>query len=293
MRDDFAVFILTHGRPENVITLKTLRRQGYTGKVYLIIDNEDSTADRYFEKFGDIVIQFDKEAISKTFDQGDNFDDRRTITYARNASFEIARSLGLQYWIQFDDDYSIFSLRFNEHHEFEFIKIKSLDKVFEILLRYYESIPALSIAMSQGGDFIGGGDVSNRKVKRKAMNSFICSVDRPFQFVGRFNEDVNTYTTLGNRGGLFLTIPMVMLQQGATQGTAGGITELYKKFGTYVKGFCSVMYSPSSVKVSMMQSEHPRIHHAVSWVNTVPAIIREDVKKERNVNKAKETPEIV
>ncbi len=284
MRDDFAVFILTHGRPENVKTMESLRRHGYTGKVYLIIDNEDSTADRYFEKFGDIVIQFDKEAISKTFDQGDNFDDRRTITYARNASFEIARSLGLQYWIQFDDDYSRFILRFNEHHEFTFIKIKNLDKVFETLLRYYESIPALSIAMSQGGDFIGG--FTNKKAKRKAMNSFICSVDRPFQFVGRFNEDVNTYTTLGNRGALFLTIPMVVLQQGTTQASAGGITELYKTFGTYVKGFCSVMYSPSSVKVSMMNTTHPRIHHAVSWVNTVPAIIREDVKKERNASKA-------
>ena len=38
--EDFAVFILTHGRADNVKTYKTLKRFGYTGKIYIIIDNE-------------------------------------------------------------------------------------------------------------------------------------------------------------------------------------------------------------------------------------------------------------
>ena len=37
MRDDFAAFILTHGRADNVITYNTLRKQGYTGKIILLI----------------------------------------------------------------------------------------------------------------------------------------------------------------------------------------------------------------------------------------------------------------
>ena len=43
--NNFAVFILTHGRPDNVITIKTLRQSGYTGKVYFIIDNEDKKSE--------------------------------------------------------------------------------------------------------------------------------------------------------------------------------------------------------------------------------------------------------
>lgn len=62
MRSDFAVFILTHGRPENIVTMKSLERGGYTGKLYIVIDNEDDTADRYRELYGDKVIQFDKLA---------------------------------------------------------------------------------------------------------------------------------------------------------------------------------------------------------------------------------------
>lgn len=63
LRDDFAVFILTHGRADNVVTADTLKRQKYSGKVYFIIDNEDDEAELYREKFGaENVIMFDKAA---------------------------------------------------------------------------------------------------------------------------------------------------------------------------------------------------------------------------------------
>ena len=45
--NDFAVFILSHGRPDNVITYKTLRTSGYTGPVYIVVDNEDDSLAKY------------------------------------------------------------------------------------------------------------------------------------------------------------------------------------------------------------------------------------------------------
>ena len=65
-----------------------------------------------------------------------------------------------------------------------------------------------TIAMAQGGDYVGGGDSSrSNKIQmlRKAMNSFICDTERRFDFRGRINEDVNTYTLLGSQGFLFFT----------------------------------------------------------------------------------------
>ena len=111
------------------------------------------------------------------------------------------------------------------------------------------------------------------------MNSFICSVDRPFKFAGAMNEDVNTYTTLGSRGELFLTIPLVSLNQLQTQSQAGGITDMYLKYGTYAKSFTTVMMMPSSVKISMMGNVNKRIHHQIKWNNTVPKIVQEDFRK--------------
>ena len=35
---------------------------------------------------------------------------------------------------------------------------------------------------------------------------FFCKTDRPFKFVGRMNDDVNTYVSLGDKGNLFFTV---------------------------------------------------------------------------------------
>lgn len=279
--NDFCAFILTHGRPDRVITMKSLIKAGYTGKVYLVIDNEDKTADQYYKNFGDKVIMFDKKAISETFDEGDNFEDRRSIVYARNACFEIAKNLGITYFIQLDDDYTDFRFKFDSNGDFGDWYIKSLDRVFDTILKYYISIPAKSIAMAQGGDFIGGKNGSKSKLKqlRKCMNTFFCSTERPFQFVGRINEDVNTYTSFQSVGNLFLTITNVAINQLQTQSNKGGMTDIYLDGGTYLKSFYSVMYHPTGVTIKLMNSAHKRLHHEVRWKYTAPKIVDEKYKK--------------
>ena len=109
---DFAVFILTHGRPDNVKTINTLNRCGYTGKVFFIVDNEDKSVDQYIANFGsDKVIVFDKKAMADAIDEGNNFDERRTITHARNFCFEAAKQVGVKYFLELDDDYLTFDFR--------------------------------------------------------------------------------------------------------------------------------------------------------------------------------------
>ena len=278
---DFVVFILTHRRPDNVITLKTLKNCGYTGKIYLVIDNEDKTASKYIENFGiENVKIFDKKYYADNVDEGNNFDERRTITHARNACFDIAEEIGITYFIQLDDDYTKFDYRINGVGDYptdKFMTRNNLDNIFGILLNYYKAINAKSIAISQGGDWIGGFE--NWKFKRKSMNSFLCSTKRRFQFIGAMNEDVNTYTTLGSRGDLFFTIPFFSLTQKQTQVQPGGITDMYLKYGTYCKAFTTVMMMPSSVKINKMGNKNMRIHHSIKWNNTVPKILCKKHKK--------------
>lgn len=285
MNKGFVVFILTHGRPDNVITIKTLKKCGYTGKIVLVIDNEDEKADQYYKNFGRENVEiFDKKHYADMIDEGNNFDERRTIIHARNACFDIAKRLGYTYFIELDDDYTAFEFRPIDHKNKKLLvdKVKNLNNVFENYLAYFKSLEnCCAIALAQGGDYVGGygnTTVLKRSIKRKAMNSFICSTDRPFQFVGAMNEDVNTYTTLGSRGALFFTIPLVSLTQKQTQSQAGGITDMYLKFGTLSKSFTTVMMMPSSVKATY-QSGMGRIHHKISWKNTVPQIIREEHRK--------------
>lgn len=279
---NFAAFILTHGRPDRVDTVETLRECGYTGKIYLICDDEDKTLTEYQKRYPDHVLVFPKKEVSETFDEGDNFKERRGVVYARNACFDIAKQVGVKYFFQLDDDYKEFSYKFNEQHQYGRWKIKDLDAVLDLLLDYFISIPALAIAMAQDGDFIGGGAAAiAQKIKpsRKVMNTFICSTDRPFKFIGRINEDVNTYALRGFQGDLFFTIPILSVNQKVTQSNASGMTDLYLDYGTYVKSFYSVLYCPSFVKVAEMITTHRRLHHKLTWNNAAPQIIDEKFRK--------------
>lgn len=281
LRDDFCVFILTHGRPYNVKTLKTLEKCGYKGPLYIVIDNEDDTANEYYRNFGDKVVMFDKLAQSKKFDTADNFSDRRTIVYARNACFDIAKKLGYNYFLELDDDYNTFGYRYEEGGQLKHKSPTDISIVFEAFLQFLDDTKADTVAFAQGGDFIGGvtGGMFNKGLSRKAMNSFFFRTDSRVRFLGRINEDVNTYCNLGSRGYLFLTYTKFYLNQETTQQAEGGMSDVYLASGTYLKSFYTVMFNPSSVMVRMMNTEHGRMHHSINWNNTVPKIINEKFKK--------------
>jgi len=286
MTQKFAAFILSHGRPNDVITHKTLRQHGYTGDIYLIIDNEDATADQYYTNYGhDRVVMFDKAAIAAQVDVADTVDDRRAVVFARNASFEIARQLGLDYFMQFDDDNNFLSYRYPnpDRNGLGSHGVRQLDRIIEAMIRFLDDSGACSIAMAQGGDFIGGVDNAavEKQLLRKCMNSWLFRTDRPAQFIGRMNDDVNTYTVFGMRGKLFFTTTQLHLNQNTTQQTQGGMTEMYLNAGTYAKSMYSVIMAPSCVKVGMMGRTHRRIHHRVQWDNAVPKIISDQHRKKR------------
>lgn len=282
MRDDFAVMILTHGRADRVYTLNSLRKGGYTGKVYIVIDNEDDQQDEYVSRYGqDRVVVFDKEAQMRKCDTMDTFGKKGVILFARNACFEIARELGLRYFLELDDDYTAFDMRFPRDGKLSAKPCRDLDRLFTAMVEFLEDSGALTVALSQGGDYIGGlkGKYYGKMLTRKAMNTFFCRTDRPIGFIGTINEDVNTYTTMGSRGERIFSVTQAAIVQKETQQNAGGMTGVYLDNGTYLKSFYTVMTMPSCVSIAMMGSSHRRIHHNVSWVNCVPMILNQKHRK--------------
>ena len=289
--NDFVVLILSHHNSDLILTVDTLKKYGYTGAWYIVLGTDDDTYDKYVERFGaDKIVTFDKEEVAKTFDRMDSEPSMKSVTYARNACFDIARKLGFTYFMELDDDYYEFQFRYDDNGALRTLYPTNLDLVFECLLDYYKSIPTMkTLCMAQNGDFLGGTESSHFRARcmRKAMNSFICSVDRPFKFIGRLNEDVNTYCLLGSRGELFLTIMDVSINQNDTQQKnrrggmkKGGLIGAYQGDGTYCKSFYTVMCSPSFCKIGIIGNNHARIHHNVNWKNAVPKIISSKYKKE-------------
>lgn len=285
LRDGFAIFILAHGRPEKCVTVKTLRRAGYTGKIYLILDNEDDTIDEYKRLFGEeSCIVFDKAKAGTKFDIYDNFEGRNVIVFARNVCCDIARDLGLNYFAEFEDDYREFKFKVPQGDSLTTHWVQDFDSVCETMLTFLDETQIATVAFAQAGEYIGGieSSVWRNKAKRKAMNTFFFKVEEPekdLPFYGRMNDDVNTYTLMGSRGKIFLQTPIVSLTQETTQEKKGGNTDAYLQYGTYTKSFYTLLSCPSCVKIYTLGRYYHRIHHEIKWNNCVPKIVSDRFKK--------------
>jgi hypothetical protein len=289
MRPDFGVLILSHGRPDNVKTWQTLDKAGYTGKRWIVIDDEDKRGQEYIDRYGDAVIVFCKKDAAAITDSLDNIDRRDSVLYARNAAWGIAKSLGLRYFLELDDDYVKFEFRFRRNWAYKVIKLNTTaDGLFDACVQMLIKTKARAFCLAQGGDFIGGfpPGKSLQVARRKAMNAFFFDVQNPVYFIGRANDDVNTYTSGGRRGELFLTTMMASIVQAQTQAQSGGLTDMYLHFGTYHKSFMSVLVCPSAVRVGVMQdprSPHPRVHHVIDWPRCAAMIIPDRFRKSKKV----------
>lgn len=291
MSSGFCAFILTHGRADNVATVKTLRRQGYTGRVVLVVDDLDGQAGRYRENFGaENVAVFCKAEWAAKTDTMENRGRLNGVVFARNAVWEIARSMGVEWFCVLDDDYLEFQWRWVEGERLAGRRCRDLGAVFAAMLEFLRASDADVVAMAQAGDFCGGinSSAAGSPLLRKAMNVFVFRADRPCSFVGMTNEDVNMYVLANLRGRLVFTLTRVSVVQRMTQTNAGGLTDIYLQDGTYVKSFYSVMCAPSCVKVSMLHGGrkgqdggHWRLHHHVAWNNCAAKILAERWRKPR------------
>jgi hypothetical protein len=283
--NEFCVFIISYKRPDRVLTYKTLRKQGYTGKIYIIVGSDDNMVDEYKKKFKDEVIVFNKNDYD--IDLVDNeFNDKITGSFARVASYDIAKKLGYKYFLLLDDDYEGFYFMCDSKGRFKHLKIKNLDKVFDIFFEFYKNCENISyLSFGQMGDFIGGKSTFDEfifgkrgRMVRKSMNVFFSSVDRKVKWVGRLNEDVNTFLYWGMKGKIFLTNFLISVLQKLTQTNPGGLSESYKSRGTYWKSFSSIIINPVAVKISVMGVVEKRIHHNVLWEYAVPYILPDKFK---------------
>ena len=277
-----AIFIISYKRSNNIKTLEFLQKMKYKGEVY-IVDAKESELDLYKQKYENMLCVFSKQDAEKLFDKVDNFSNTNSSCFVRNAAFGIAKQLGIDSFLVLDDDYTYILCRRPKGDKLgvKYLKIGELDKALDVCFDYIEKTPRIDcLALSQAGDFIGGAKGYYKiSGKRKIMNAFFFRTENPISFPGKMNEDVNCYLYYGQRGKLFFTTVAMSIQQELTQAADGGMTDIYKDNGTYLKSFYSVIVAPNCVKVSVIGVHHPRIHHKINWNKAVPKLIRQEYKK--------------
>jgi hypothetical protein len=277
MRDDFAVLIITHGRPDNQLTLETLKRENYSGQIYLVVDDEDETKERYIQQYGAEKIKIFHKI--EWFDIGDNFYDKKNSSvYARNECFRIAKEIGLKYFVEMDDDFTDICYRYADGDTLRSKRITNLDEIFEAFCEFLEVEPITCLSFAVQGDMIGG---VNGKFKegliRRARNTFFCKVEKPFEFKGRF-EDITTPTWYNSIGEIFATVTAINIAALDKEKNHGGMAEMKNQNITYWERFYAIMWMPSAIRVSRLDAEGNHREY-VQMNNIIPKILNERYKK--------------
>ena len=266
MNNNFAIFILSHNRADNIKTYDTLRKCGYTGKIYVLIDNEDLQTEIYKSRFGDDLIVFDKKKQSVNSDSCDNFGNLSTPLYARNYCFEIAKKLNLSHFIMADDDiYDLKHVFVNSDDKFIKNHIKNLDSIIESLIRFINTSKYISsCSFVFDSEYFGGKNGKFKEGLGRTIQQFILfKSDTDVRFLSSKNEDLNI--SIANFDKLFFENFSLSVCSPIRGTNEGGI--LYTS--TYENNMYTLMIAPSCFKIlgnGKMRKNNDRIYpKIISW----------------------------
>lgn len=276
MRTDFAFVILCWKRPEATHTLKWLKKIGWEGKVFFAVDNADPTKNDYINVAMDNNIDyftFDKD--TSVSDQMFNNKLKSGAVCTRKVVENVMREKGIKFFCVLDDDYNQF-----RRWDRKAFTAHTLDLIINYYCDILKEIPFVSVmSMAQGGEAVAGTEELYRKnhYKLKAMNFWFCSIDKPVQYSGIMNDDVNAGILLNKYGNFSIQYNGAVLFQ--VMQKSGGMKDVYaEQSAMYQKAMFSVMLAPSFVKLNFLRNyaggqTSKRIYHQIRREYAYPYVI--------------------
>ena len=256
MREDFAIFIITYKRPNSQLTYEALKKCNYTGKIYFVVDNTDTTIQQYIDNYGATsVFVFDKNHYinSDKYDNGINTAVYATAVYARRAVEDIAQSLELSSFVMADDDIADFIIRCPVNDKLHRFAINDFDAILNLYLGLLQDNVAC-VGFGMNRSYFGGIDAfSPERLSKKVIpsNFFIRNAHIPVTWTSwTFEDDITQYCSAAD-GVFWFSVPYVQQVSSAFADVSGsgGNVELYQTKSHYDICFTEVQYVPSAIKV--------------------------------------------
>lgn len=273
MRTDFAIFIITHNRPNKQSTLDLILNSGYTGLYWLVVDDEDCV-DEYRSKYGDNVLVFNKQQYVHTTDIGS----RRTTscaTFARNAVETFSKQFNYKYFALIDDDIVSFRHRYDDSGSLKSLKITSnFDSIVDAYIEMLDTgISTLSFGIPKL--YIGGLSYDTLHLLRDCYTIFFRNTKYDVEWVSAVYEDIITSSLCGKTGQVWLQLPFVQIDNAIMVELEGGNSSMYKSFTQFEYPFHSVMYLPSTMSIEYKKDKFLGIIHRQ---NNCPMIVSDKYK---------------
>jgi hypothetical protein len=280
MREDFAVFICTHGRPNAQHTLNYLLSNGYTGKWYLVLDDQDDTINQYIDKFGpDNILIFDKNHYVNSCDTGTNSPQFKCILYAKLAVEDIAKDMGLSAFVIADDDLKRFRFRYDCDGSLKSINVTNMDKVIEAYTDFMLEANIASTGFGFAQNYFVGTDCFTNDCVQKSRI--------PYNFVFRnakfdvpwilcFGEDIGTAIQQSKIGQFWMSCVFVQQEIEPLGKMKGGMYDVYHNIhGIELREYCYI-YNPTTVKIAYYKTD---FMNTIKRENSFPKLVSQSLKK--------------
>ena len=278
-----AVFICTHGRPDTQHTLHLLRKSGYTGKIYLVLDDEDETYNSYHQNFNycDDICQFNKQFYIDKSDTGTNENQRKCILYAKNFCEDMAQDMKLDAFVIADDDILNFRFRYPEDDSLKSQKV--LTTMDDVMDAYYQAMIDCNMVATGFGftQFYFSGTESfgneNMQKYRVPYNFVFRNAKHKVDWMSWFGEDIITAVYYGRIGQLWTALPYVQQEIVALASASGGMKDTYDGNSSARLAMQNIMYLPAELKTFYYQG---KFMASIKRDKAFPKLISSSFKKQ-------------
>ena len=278
---DNAIFIITHGRPTNQLTYKTLRALNVATPIYMVLDDEDTTVGEYCQLYGcDRVIVFNKLAYINSTDTGLHEPFHKFAVFARNAVEDIARSMGLRHFLVLDDDIIKFRARYEENNSLKSGDLKDkFDAVLEKCFDFMDNnnLPCTSFGFTNVYRSGVSALYSESSRLRLCAEAFIRSTAHDVSWRLNMLEDLITSLDAGREGFVWLQLLPIQVEIVMSEGKiTGGNSAAYNEFGKYRMNFMPTVVYPDCNSVRFHNGEW---RTTLTEQYSLPKVISDSYKK--------------
>lgn len=279
MRDDFAIFIISHERADRVESYNMLRKAGYTGKICIVVDDEDSQLSEYKEKFiglGEDYVIYNKDLYRTATEVCRRVEG--CATYARNAVEYFAKAKGLKAFMVADDDLLRLRFRHNEKGVLKSTPVTSgLNEILESYIDFILESNIACVSFGTANVYMNGIKPESVSNNRLPFNCFIRNTEYTWTWKAEIYEDAVTSILESWNGDFAMQLPFVQCDMCPMDvGAKGGMTDVYSAISQYEKNFPVLIYAPSCVKLGLGKRS---FIYTVQKKNAFPKLISSKYKK--------------
>lgn len=278
----FAIFILSHKRADRVETYSTLRKGGYTSKIYVVVDNQDPMLDKYQERFGDDVLVFDKQTYIDSTETLETSKMKASAVYARNAIEQYAKDFGLDAFGMFDDDVISMRYRWIEGNSVRSLTVNGgLDSVFEMYGQYILDAGIACTSFPFTMFYVAGVHDLNKRISeyRHTYQIHIRNAHKPVEWKGIINHDTITQLLTAKNGYIWWSIPHLVFDAKPMNKESGGLKEVYDALKDLDMAFLAIMTCPDCCTITTSNGERSTLQIKENKHTSYPMIVSSRYKK--------------